>query len=1122
MSAADRSELRLRPRDRWALLACAALTVVLLVVGVQLYPKVNPEAAIEFNVDRETSKVTAEAFLEKLGYSVDDFKSASRFTFDNNSKVFLEKTLGLDEYNRLTSGDVRMWRWGHRWFQPQQKEEYRVEVSTSGEVVAFEHLIEEAAPGARLEEVEARRMAESFASGQLGLRLGTLSFLEVDTQERPERRDYTFVWTDPAVDVGAGEYRHEIRIQGDRPGAYDQYVHVPEAWERDYKALRSKNSTTAVVAGALWVLTGLAAVIILFRRIGTRDLRWKLALMFGSVATVLAILGQLNRLPLFFFEFDTTQSLTAWALDAGIEILLSAAAIGLVITLLTASGETLYRERYKDKVSLSSLFTPKGLRTRRFLMSTVYGFTLAALFFVFQEVFYLVAGRFGAWAPADIPYTELLGTAMPWAFLLVVGFQPAVTEEFLSRMFSIPLLQKYTRRTWIAVLVPAIIWGFAHAEYPNEPFFIRGLEVGFVGIILGIVMLRVGILAPLVFHFVIDALLSSLLLFRSGQTYYVASAAFACGVLLLPLAYSIVAYLRRGRFEDVEPLLNEAEPGPIPQESKPEPEMLLVAPAAWPSRRRAVVLGLSLVLGLIVLLAPSTSLDRPEARSISSEEARSFADGAVARLGADPAEFSTSIVGRSGGSRRSLEYVDETAGRAGMKDAVERYSADFRWVVRYFKPQEPTEYIVEVDGADGHLLALRRELGEDAAGSNLDSNAARLRAQSFLVARGHELSTLELRDRSTEKLPQRRDHSFTWEAVEGDARNLGDARHRVEIGIQGDEVGAYRTTLRVPEEWERDRKKQGLASVLRRIGLTFVGGLLLGLAIFLLLDGHRRGATAWKRVLLFAIPFVLILVLGRINQWPETLAAYPTSTPWSQYLLFMAALAGMSVAFFGLVQVVCIGAIGTFFPDVWGLRHLSFRRAAVPDALIAGVFGTVMWLTASWITGWMASWASGTFRPPVGEMQVSSLQPWFQIVSSVVGQWILEVAAVAALVRIVQMSRTHKWIRPLLALGLLLMPPVVHGPMAWAVGLGMVVVWSTAFVVFARFIAGRNRLAYALAVFFALSVEELMPFLGSDGLYFQLQGWIAMGVLGLPVLWLIFGALAREPEGIAIEQGAEI
>src|SRR6185436_2203945 len=136
-----------------------------------------------------------------------------------------------------------------------------------------------------------------------------------------------------------------------------------------------------------------------------------------------------------------------------------------------------------------------------------------------------------------------------------------VSEEFLFRVFAIPFLRKLVRSMLVAVVLAGFLWGFGHAGYPQQPFYIRGVEVGIGGVALGLVMLRWGILPTLVWHYSVDAMYSAMLLIRSQSLYFRLSGAAAAGIIVLPLVVALVFYLRRGGFEPESGILNGDETG---------------------------------------------------------------------------------------------------------------------------------------------------------------------------------------------------------------------------------------------------------------------------------------------------------------------------------------------------------------------------------------------------------------------------------------------------------------------------------------------------------------------------------------------------------------------------------
>ena len=352
-------------------------------------------------------------------------------------------------------------------------------------------------------------------------------------------------------------------VDGDQVAGYREFVKIPEGWTRDYRKLRSRNEAANFVDEVPWILLCIGGLALSDPAPAPaqcarspRDV-----LRVGNSASLLSRPAQhvfaggiwlsAPRIPT-----PVSPAATWWRISSALW------RFGAFIFLLMASTEPLYREAYPRFVSIRRYFSWQGLRSRSFFIANVVGISMTFFFFAYQTVFYLAADKLGAWAPADVPFSDLLNTHFPWVMVLFVGFFPAVSEEIQFRAFAIPFLRKYLKMGPLAIVVAAFIWGFLHSAYPNQPFFIRGLEVGFGGIIVGLIMLRFGIMATLIWHYSVDALYTAFLLLRSPNHYLMISGGVAAGIMLIPLIVTLVAYLKTGTFSEEETLLNAAEKAP--------------------------------------------------------------------------------------------------------------------------------------------------------------------------------------------------------------------------------------------------------------------------------------------------------------------------------------------------------------------------------------------------------------------------------------------------------------------------------------------------------------------------------------------------------------------------------
>ena len=935
-------ETRLTRKDLVFIGGCLLVAVVSLAVGVHYFYRAFPEASIDFRVTRDEAAVQAADFLAARGFDLSGYRHSAIFRYDGQTKTFLERELGLEGATQVIGDPVQLWRWSNRWVRELEKEEFQVAVTTSGELVSFSHLIEEEVPGASLEEAAARRLAETFLTSELGHDLAALDFAEAQAKERPNRIDYTFSYKLRDFAIGEAHYRFYVRLQGDQIGGFGEYLKVPEAWQRDYAELRSRNETTGLVAGTLLILTVLAMLVAFFGGVRARDIRYKTAAIFGGIAAALTLLAQLNNLPLTAFGYDTTDTYGSFLTGQLLNSLFAAAAQGIFIFFLTAAAEPLYRRHYAGQIQIGGQFTPAGLRTKRFLLGTILGLAMTPAFLAYQVLFYITAEQFGAWSPADIPYSEMVNTYIPWIMVLLIGFMPAVSEEFISRAFSIPFLHKYLKSRWAAVFIAALIWGFAHAGYPQQPFYIRGLEVGIGGIVIGYIFLRFGILAPLVWHYTIDALYTSLILFRSSNSYFVVSAALSAGLMFLPLAVALVLYLRQRRFADPTPLLNKSDAPTAPEAGADEPtapQAAAPAPAFayTPLSKRRMGWAAAVVVASLGFFALDYEkpLDFVDVH-LTRAEAEAKAIEHLEATGADAAAYEVVTYYQNQPNTMAIRYILERDSVAVVNRLYQEDLLASLWMTRFFRYGEKEEYKVAVHPEDGSLYSMSHLLAEESAGADLSEAQAREIAVEHLRSFGLAAERLELKESSSEKLPNRRDHRFVFEAAEGDERNVDELRYRVRVNVAGDEPVSIYRFLRVPEAWAREYKESTtLKTALFGLLIALIAAVVLH-GLWLLVRRVRNEGIAWAPLVKIAAVVVAFLLLSQLNGLSVVERAYDTRLALSIFTITQILGVVLGSLGVGLLILAALGLATSLYPD-WPARLRAARRVPEFRDAIVGV-----------------------------------------------------------------------------------------------------------------------------------------------------------------------------------------
>jgi len=518
-----------------------------LALFLVFYDRAFPSAAIDLDLPRAEIAQRAETCLQELDYSSQGYQFALSFEENWWASVYLQQTLGIPETNRLIRDErLPIWYWHARWFRPLQKEEFSVSVAPDGEVVAFFHSILEDAPGAGLSQDEARALAEEYLVRDRGWALEDWEPVTASSEERPGGRiDHHFEWKRRDFSVGESELRLAVDVQGDRVGGYGFWLKVPEAFQRHFSEQHNRADFFSNLSATLgFAGLGLAALVAYLGAAWRGILPWHAGIGPALAVAIVSLLAGLNYLPLYKAWYDTTQDYTLFWLQCLLSLAYSAGLSAALVLVLWSGGKRLGKLVWprQDKILPRS-----DDRWGTLARSGWRGLMLGGLMAGYVVVFYLVTTHFlGGWTPLDVPYTALYATPLPFLGPLEVGLLPALEEELLFRLVGISLVLWLTRRRWLALLVPGMLWAFAHLSYVRDPFYLRGIELIISAVFLeGLFFLRFDLTTTIVAHFAYNAGLMALPLLRSGEPYFVGSGLFVLATMLAPVVPGMVRGIRR-------------------------------------------------------------------------------------------------------------------------------------------------------------------------------------------------------------------------------------------------------------------------------------------------------------------------------------------------------------------------------------------------------------------------------------------------------------------------------------------------------------------------------------------------------------------------------------------------
>ncbi|SFT01037.1 CPBP family intramembrane glutamic endopeptidase [Paenibacillus sp. BC26] len=144
------------------------------------------------------------------------------------------------------------------------------------------------------------------------------------------------------------------------------------------------------------------------------------------------------------------------------------------------------------------------------------GYLCAFMLLGLQTIIFIVLMQVnGSWSTTDVTQSPY-NLAAPLIFP-VLAWCAAISEEAVFRLFGIGLMKRWFKNSFVASLIPTVIWALGHVTYPIFPSTTRLLELTIIGLIFSFLFLRYGFITVLFAHAIFDSVMMAISLMFMGS-----------------------------------------------------------------------------------------------------------------------------------------------------------------------------------------------------------------------------------------------------------------------------------------------------------------------------------------------------------------------------------------------------------------------------------------------------------------------------------------------------------------------------------------------------------------------------------------------------------------------------
>jgi membrane protease YdiL (CAAX protease family) len=924
----------------WALLVGLSIAGIFYVY--QNFSKANSLIDLDISMDRDSALAKARSLAADLSIGPAEYKQTVAFDNDSRFQTFVElEAGGIDSFKTFLKSNIYTpYYWSIRHFKEYDPHEAIFWFTPDGRMEGFYEKIAESEKGAVLTENEARKTAEHIATYRWDVDMTPYSLVEASKEEKISGRvDHTFVYERDDVTAGEGKFRIKLVVSGDKLTELTRFVQIPDEFDRRYSEMRSANDTIASISSGIIILVyGLLGVVFtLFFFIRRRWLIWKPAAIWGiSIALGSVFLVTLNSLQILWFDYDTSSSQNNFILRQILGSFMNAVGFGAVIAVSSMAAEGLDRLAFPRHIRFWKLWSPDAAASKQILGQTLAGYLFAIIILGLDVLYYVTTtSHFGWWSPAGaLSDPNILANYFPWLDSITTSLQAGFWEESLFRAVPIAgifvlVKNKKHRKVWIVLvlIVQTLIFGAAHANYPNQPSYARVLEMVVPFVIMGIIYIYYGLLPGIIAHFAVDVFWISLPLWVSSYKGIWIDRILVLFFLFAPVWIILFYYFKKRKLSEVpEELRNSSwEPLPVPEPQHIESKPLQIKNPGF--EKWAIPAG---IIGIILWIgfanfgfdAPILKISKQKAIEIACNELEKryhpdFADWTI--LSSIPSSIDTKDI-----------FIWKEGGKKTYEAMLGKFLPPPYWEIRLVKTKGSVEEKAEEFSVlvcnDAKIYSTSHKWPESKAASSLEKDSAQMLVDQCLLKEfGKKREELKEISVSPQKLENRTDWEFIYADTIDYSFDKGQGRYVVKIS--GNEISRFLPYIYIPEDWNRAyTNTQSKQMIIRNTGQVIVIGILVfGLVIGIIRWTRKKFSS--RDFIISLIFFASAYIVDSINNWPTILSGYSSELPFGNFMTMILISLSVTGIFLSLFNGIFIGTSVKWLPNDSAGQKMNLLKA---------------------------------------------------------------------------------------------------------------------------------------------------------------------------------------------------